>query len=86
MQRLDDLGIVGVDFLKVDCEGFDYYVMVGAEQTIRRDKPVIVTEQKPGAPSKRYGIPDQQALVLLRSWGYEVQNELNGDFILQYKA
>lgn len=83
MLRLDDLGIVGVDFLKVDCEGFDYFVMVGAEKTIRRDKPVIVTEQKPGAPSKRYGIDDQKAIMLLQSWGYTVHVEINGDFIMR---
>lgn len=83
MHRLDDLGIVGVDFLKVDCEGFDYYVLVGGEKTIRRDLPIIVTEQKPGAPSKRYNIPDQQAIVLLRGWGYTVEKEINGDFIMQ---
>jgi FkbM family methyltransferase len=82
MQRLDDLGIVGVDFLKIDVEGYDYFVVVGAEHTIKRDRPVIIVEQKPGVASKRYKIGDIDAVKLLMSWGYVVEAEMHGDYIM----
>jgi FkbM family methyltransferase len=83
MKRLDDLEIVGVDFLKIDVEGYDFYVVEGAEETIKRDRPVIIVEQKPEVASTRYKIPDTAAVTLLQSWGYETVTELNGDFIMR---
>jgi len=86
MHRLDDLGIVGVDFLKIDVEGYDFFVVDGAEETIRRDLPVIIVEQKPGVATKRYGIKDTAAVELLKDWGYEVEMELRGDYIMRHKG
>lgn len=83
MHRLDDLGIAGVNFIKIDCEGFEVYVVYGAEQTIKRDKPVIIIEQKDGVASGRYNMPDTAAVALLGGWGYEVVEELNGDYIMR---
>lgn len=41
--RLDDLK-VDPAIIKVDAEGFDYDVLVGLDETIRRSRPFIVTE------------------------------------------
>lgn len=37
-----------VDFLKIDCEGADWEVALGAMRTIRRDRPVIIFEDNAG--------------------------------------
>lgn len=39
-----DHGIEGVDFIKIDVEGFEIEVMRGLRNTIQRDKPVIAFE------------------------------------------
>ena len=43
--KIDEFGIENVSYLKIDVEGFEKKVLAGAEQTILRDKPLIVIEQ-----------------------------------------
>jgi FkbM family methyltransferase len=69
------------DFIKMDTEGFEYFICLGGEKTIKEYKPVIIVEQKPGK-GKNFGLKDTQAVDLLKSWGYELKDEISGDFIL----
>jgi hypothetical protein len=41
---LDSLGIGNVDLIKIDVEGFEVEVILGAHETIRKYKPVIIME------------------------------------------
>lgn len=43
--KLDDFQITKVDYIKIDVEGYEHKVLVGAEQTILRDQPLIVLEK-----------------------------------------
>lgn len=79
---LDSYAIADVDFLKIDTEGFELFVVRGAEQTIRTNLPVIVVEQKKTVATRRYGVGDTDAVQLLQSWGYETRAEFNGDYVL----
>lgn len=78
---LDSFDLSRVDFLKIDCEGYEYFILKGAENTVRRDRPCIVVEQKPGKGSM-YGLDDTEAVRLLQSWGAELKFEIAGDFCL----
>lgn len=42
--KLDDYQFTDVDFIKIDVEGFESEVIKGAEETIRREKPLILIE------------------------------------------
>lgn len=42
--RLDDQGVSNVGFIKIDVEGHEREVLVGAEQVILRDRPVLLIE------------------------------------------
>lgn len=48
IRRLDavmnELALLSVDFVKVDVEGFEGHVLKGAERTLARHRPVVVTE------------------------------------------
>ncbi len=46
MSTIDALVTEPVDFMKIDVEGMEYDVLLGAEKTILRDKPVILIEEK----------------------------------------
>lgn len=48
VKRLDDLHIENVDVIKIDVEGYELFVLQGAEKTILRDRPVIQTEMHQG--------------------------------------
>lgn len=80
---LDRQNLPHLDFLKVDCEGAEELVILGGKETICRERPVIVVEQKKGhAP--RHGLDDLGAVKLLQSWGAEVQGVLHGDYLLRW--
>jgi len=42
--RIDDLNLPVCDLIHLDIEGYEYYALQGAEQTIARCRPVIVIE------------------------------------------
>jgi FkbM family methyltransferase len=79
--RLDDLDLDVVDYIKMDCEGFEYRVIQGAKDTIRRCRPVLVVEQKPHEMySKDYG--QFAAIGLLESWGMTQLDRVKDDWIM----
>lgn len=44
VRRLDDCDLPPVGFIKIDVEGHELDVLIGAEATIRRDQPVLLVE------------------------------------------
>ncbi len=80
MTTLDALDLQDVDLLKIDVEGYELFVLRGAEATLARCRPVVVVEQKPGHAVK-FGIGDKDALPFLKSRGYRVSREMSGDFL-----
>jgi len=82
-EPLDWFGFEDVDFVKIDCEGFEYYVLQGGEDTIRRYKPCILVEQKQGMGAK-YGLQDLSGVGLLKSWGAKLRFQMSGDYCLSW--
>ena len=83
MYRLDDYGFEDVDFIKIDVEGYEYFVLQGAEKTLLKWKPVMVVEQKPHIGGN-YGLTDTQAVDYLKSLGAVVREEIVGDFVMTW--
>lgn len=82
--RLDNLHISNVDYIKMDCEGFEYRVIKGAEQTIKQWRPVIVVEQKPhDMYAKDYG--QHAAIGLLESFGMCKLDQVKDDWVMGWK-
>lgn len=81
IRRLDSLNLNNVDYIKIDCEGYEYRVLQGAEQTIRRCRPIVVIEQKPHEMySKDYG--QFAAIGLLEDWGMSKLDQVKDDWIM----
>ena len=74
-------GNLNPDFIKIDTEGFEYYILLGGEKTIKEHKPTIIVEQKPNK-GKTFGLKDTQAVDLLKSWGYSLHGQIAGDYVL----
>lgn len=84
MHTLDSFDLQCVDFIKVDCEGYELFVLKGGERTIVRDKPCIIVEQKPGRAQK-FGIKETEAVDLLQSWGAKLNAVMSGDYVLSWE-
>jgi FkbM family methyltransferase len=58
VNTLDSYNFENVDIIKVDVEGYEFPVLKGAEQTIRRCRPVVQLEMVE-AQAKRFGYTPQ---------------------------
>ncbi len=66
VRKLDDFNLTDIGLIKVDTEGYEYFVLKGALQTIRREKPRIIVElHEPLYQNKR------KIEGLLRPLGYK---------------
>lgn len=80
IRAIDSYDFDDVDFIKLDCEGYEALILQGAEKTIKRCRPVILMEQK--TLSKRYGHGVYQTQSMLSQWGYRVAESLVKDVIM----
>lgn len=66
--KLDDEAIAGVGFIKIDVEGAEEEVLLGARETITRDRPSMLIEieerHRPGALGR--------IVSLLGAWDYDL--------------
>lgn len=85
MRTLDSFGMTDVDFIKIDCEGYEHHVLEGARETIKRCRPTIIVEQKPHKLGPNFGITGTPAVDLLRSMGAAVKREISGDYIMAFE-
>lgn len=83
MQTLDSFRLDDVDFVKIDTEGYEREVVLGATETLRRCKPVMIVEQKPNN-GRRYGHGDYGALKLLEMMGATIVAKKAGDYVLTW--
>jgi FkbM family methyltransferase len=83
LRRLDDIlpDADNVDFIKLDCEGYELYALRGGENLIKRCKPVICVEQKPGRAEK-FGLGQTDAVTYLQTLDYTVAAHKSGDYIM----
>lgn len=84
IKRLDSFGLTNVDFIKLDCEGYELFALQGGQQLLLDNKPVVIVEQKPGRAQK-FGLKETQAVDYLRALGATLKAEMSGDFILVWE-
>ena len=82
MQRLDSLWFDRIDYMKIDCEGYEMQILHGGEQTIRNHQPVIVVEQKLHTDTGITKETQYGAVDLLKSWGARELGRIRNDCIL----
>lgn len=85
MKTLDSFGFEDVDFIKVDAEGYEEFILRGAEFTLKHWKPVVCVEQKRDMATK-FGLKPMGAVQYLIGLGYRVVGEISGDYILKVPA
>lgn len=84
MVPLDEFDLNEVDFIKIDCEGYEHHVLAGARETLARCRPTVIVEQKPHKLGPNFGIKGTPAVDLLKSMGAKVAQEIGGDFIVVF--
>ncbi len=85
IRRIDDFEYKHVDFIKIDTEGYETMVLRGGEETINRDRPVIVIEQKKRRVLQ-YESDKLAGVHLLESWGAHIEWEMSGDYCMIWRV
>ena len=65
LMTVDGIHFPQVDFIKIDVEGMEEQVLLGAESTIARSRPIIYTENNPGPRAN-------SVIRLLDGMGYDI--------------
>lgn len=84
LEPLDLYGLENVDFIKIDCEGYEHHVIEGAKATLLRCRPCVIVEQKPHKLGPNFGIKGTPAVDALRALGAEVRTVMSGDYIMNW--
>lgn len=81
IKSIDSFNFQACGFIKIDCEGYEPYIVKGAEQTIKKFRPVILVEDK-NLSNKYYGLEHRQHIKILESWGYKIVHQWTKDCLL----
>lgn len=80
VSKLDDYHLPTLDFFKLDIEGYEYFALKGAEETLLKYKPIICCEQK-ARLEQRQGVSKNMVGDYLKSLGYELVEKNRKDYI-----
>lgn len=67
---IDDLNLDRCDFIHLDIEGYEYFALLGAEQTIKLHSPIIAVEK--AGHEARYGLTWAHIEDYLKNLGYRI--------------
>lgn len=81
VRSLDSFGFAEVDLIKIDVEGYELPVVEGAAETLLRERPFVVVEQK-GNDARFYGQARDSALSFLADLGMRRRDVISGDHLL----
>lgn len=80
MHCLDYFNFTDIDYVKIDCEGYEKNILLGAKQTLMSNRPIVVLEDK-----KHQDVGHDNnvgAVDLLESWGAKKLGQVNNDVIM----
>jgi FkbM family methyltransferase len=82
LKKLDEYEFNDIDFIKIDVEGYENQVVLVAKETLLRNKPIIIVEQK--GFSDRFNETQFEAIDTLKSYGAKVIDQIVKDYILTW--
>jgi FkbM family methyltransferase len=75
MQPLDEcmagLGIAAIDYLKIDVEGYELFVLRGARRIIEPSRGIVVQTEQVDQHARRYGHSVSEIVELLLAYGLQ---------------
>lgn len=83
MTMLDSYGLSNVDFIKIDCEGYELPILKGANETLRNNDAVIIVEQKPHKTDQYTWGQYAAVEYLMDVHGYRIVDRVVDDWILK---
>lgn len=84
---IDDLALDVCDAIQLDIEGYEYFALLGAQQTIERCKPLVVVEVWDQLTNRFGKNINQQLEIFFESQGYQhIDTFYESDRVYQYRS
>lgn len=83
IKTLDSFGFKDIDFIKIDCEGYEFPIVKGATQTLKRCRPVVVVEQKQHKTHDNWWGKTAAVEYMINVLDYRVVGRVLQDWILK---
>jgi FkbM family methyltransferase len=77
VRTLDSYQFSDVDFIKIDVEGYEKFVLEGAQQTIQNNRPILQLEIVANQ-CRKFGYWGEDMIDWIRSWDYVVVSRRRG--------
>ena len=75
-----------IDLIKMDVEGFEYFVILGMTELIKRDKPVIISEFHPDSIRESGADPKLLSEMMIGKFGYNYPKHcITGEILDSYE-
>tara|TARA_R110002020_G_scaffold106532_1_gene247935 strand:- start:696 stop:1478 length:783 start_codon:yes stop_codon:yes gene_type:complete len=80
-----------IDYIKLDIEGWEIYALEGAKETLLKNKPIIILEQKNRQGRLNHGRPLElergfnAAKKYLKHMGFEMVQIIHSEFIFRWR-
>lgn len=85
VRLLDSYVFDSVGFIKIDVEGYEKFVLEGAQQTIQKSRPTIQLEIVAGQ-CRKFGYWGEDMIDWIRSWDYHVVSRKRGILDGEFKS
>jgi FkbM family methyltransferase len=82
LKTLDSFNFDRVDMIKIDVEGFEEEILIGAEQTILHNHPILAIEQQ--KHEYKDAITELPSVRMLEAWGYKVVGQVKKDWVMKW--
>ena len=82
---VDDLGLPVLDSIILDVEGFEYYAVRGATNTIDEFRPLILFEDRGELSPEFYNEKRDAVIQFLTKWGYKQVADIKSDKIFIHR-
>jgi FkbM family methyltransferase len=85
--KIDDLNLENCSAIQLDIEGFEYYALLGAVNTINKFKPIIVLEMWDKLDGRYETNINQKTISFLNSIGYiQLETIYESDKVFKFKV
>lgn len=85
VNTIDSYQFSDVGFIKIDVEGYERFVLEGAQDTINRCRPTIQLEIVAGQ-CRKFGYWGEDMIEWIRSWDYDVISRKRGVLTGEFKS
>jgi FkbM family methyltransferase len=69
VQKLDSFDFERVSYIKIDVQGYEKFVILGAQETIKKFKPILIVELE-NFQLQKFGYDSTELFELIKNYGY----------------